>query len=119
MMKKKLLSFIFLLFVGFSSVQSQVWVAAPTGQLLYCIPYDGGLVPGLVVMWGNNASGNLVIPSQAIADYYGEPRLMNMVGILSSAFYQDTGLTSLTVPNTVHYIESGAFLFCRTRSSFR
>ena len=59
-------------------------------------------------MWGNNASGNLVIPSQVIAD----GGVMNMVGILSGAFYQDTGLTSLTVPNTVHYIESGAFFFC-------
>ena len=58
-------------------------------------------------------SGELVIPSKVRynnATYY-------VVGIGDEAFEKCTGLTSVTIPNSVKVIEDGAFEFCYSLSS--
>ena len=58
--------------------------------------------------YSNEYSGNVVIPESIIYNGTSYP----VTGIGASAFYECSGLTSVTIPNSVTSIGEGAFLAC-------
>ncbi len=86
---------------------------APSGQTLY---YSLGLNGTVTVTcpsnnsWGSYSKpiGDLIIPDTVT--YSGTTRTVTSIG--SYAFYQCSGLTSVTIPNSVTYIGEKAFYGC-------
>ena len=61
------------------------------------------------VTWGDNAySGEVVIPSTITY----RSRNLAVVGISSSAFYNDSALTSITIPQSIASIYDNSFEGC-------
>ncbi|MBO4723268.1 MAG: leucine-rich repeat protein [Muribaculaceae bacterium] len=75
------------------------------GELRFWVCDDGKSV---FLQKGGNISGDLYIP-QIVND--GD-KDYTVVGISISAFYKNTGLTSVYIPNTVKYIFRAAFYGC-------
>ena len=75
------------------------------GELRFWVCDDGKSV---FLQKGGNVSGDLYIP-QIVND--GD-KDYTVVGISISAFYKNTGLTSVYIPNTVKYIFRAAFYGC-------
>lgn len=63
---------------------------------------DGFAVSGLKVV--NDEWTDIVVPDE----YYGKP----VVGVLKSAFRNRANITSITIPNSVKFIEKGSFYGC-------
>ena len=73
-----------------------------------CKPKDGvSYTPG------NNVTGNVVIPSEAM--FGGTSYKVTGIGVY--AFYNCRGLTSVTIPNSVTTIERRAFCGCSRLTS--
>ena len=63
------------------------------------------------VTWGDNAySGEVVIPSTITY----QSRNLAVVGISSSAFYNDSALTSITIPQSIASIYDNSFEGCKS-----
>ena len=63
------------------------------------------------VTWGDNAySGEVVIPSTITY----QSRNLAVVGISSSAFYNDSALTSITIPQSIVSIYDDSFVNCKS-----
>ena len=83
------------------------------GKLTFWVCDDGKSVYLQKLVSGETISGDLYIP-QIVND--GD-KDYTVVGISSSAFYKQTGLTSVFIPNTVKYIHRTAFFGCTSLSS--
>ena len=116
-MKQKLLSLIFLLSVGISAAHAYSFSAvAPTGQTLYYNITSSGASPKVSVTYPGSSpysshwlgytkpTGNLTIPSTVTNG--GTTYSVDSIGWY--AFYGCSGLTSLTIPNSVTSIEDRA-----------
>ena len=64
--------------------------------------------------YSNEYSGDVVIPSSVI---YNNAETYNVISIDDYAFRECTGLTSVTIPNSVTSIGNGAFRDCRGLTS--
>ena len=127
-MKKKLLFSAFILAMAIlRPTQSKAYdfsAVAPSGQTLYYTyynndddPYDSVYVVfpnadaqyyGQVWDGYTKPTGNLTIPSSVTYNGVTLP----VVGISNGAFFQCTGLTSVTIPNSVAWIGDRSFCEC-------
>ena len=118
-MKKVLLSLV----LTVSTMLSTVWaydfsVVSPSGHTLYYEIISGttnvGVVrPGTGSRYDNYISGNVVIP--ATVSYNGTTYNVTELRTVSyfGSFRDCSGLTSITIPNSVTSIGSSAFSNCR------
>ena len=83
-------------------------VSFTVGKLQFWVCDDGKSVYLQKVVDGQTVSGDLYIP-QIVSDGDKE---YTVVAISSNAFYKQTGLTSVYIPNTVKYIHRSAFYGC-------
>ena len=83
------------------------------GKLRFWVCDDGKSVFLQKVVPGETVSGDLYIP-QIVSDGDKE---YTVVGITANAFSQQTGLTSVYIPNTVKYIQNRAFYKCTSLAS--
>ena len=58
---------------------------------------------------GEKVQGDVTIPSKIEVD----GKEYTVVGILRKAFYSNTSITSVTLPDNLKYINDGAFTYCR------
>ena len=116
-MKQKLLSFILLLSVGITSAYAYSFSkVAPTGQTLYYTIVSSGSSPEVTVTYPNSSScygyteptGNLNIPTTVTNGGIS----YSVTSIGERAFFECSGLTSVTIPNSVTSIGDGAFAYC-------
>ena len=83
-------------------------VSFTVGKLQFWVCDDGNSVFLQKVVDGQTVSGDLFIP-QIVND--GD-KDYTVVGISANAFYKQTGLTSVYIPNSVKYIHRTAFYGC-------
>ena len=83
-------------------------VSFTVGKLQFWVCDDGKSVYLQKVVDGQTVSGDLYIP-QIVSDGDKE---YTVVAISPNAFYKQTGLTSVYIPNTVKYIHRSAFYGC-------
>ncbi len=112
-MKKTLLFLAFLLGIALQSWAFDFSAIAPSGQTLYYNIVGGNAeVTNQNNNWANPyntyPSGDLTIPSTVT--YNGTTYSVTSIG--DNAFYQCSGLTSITIPNSVTSIEYNAFQGC-------
>ena len=113
-MNKQLLSFLLILLmsmVGTKTLAYDIAVANTDGVTIY---YDWiNNNTELAVSYSNEYSGNVVIPSSV--EYNGKTYSVTCIDRL--AFSKCSGLTSVTIPNSVIYIGWDAFSGCSGLSS--
>lgn len=80
---------------------------APSGQILY-YNLNNSSDMTVSVVGSNAASGTLVIPDTVI--FNGDVYSVNIIGNL--AFANNSGLISVTIPNSITDIEASAFRYC-------
>ncbi|MBR5353760.1 MAG: leucine-rich repeat domain-containing protein [Bacteroidales bacterium] len=119
-MRKKILSLVLLLLAGITAAHAYDFSAvAPTGQTLYYTVLDPVTHTVWVTRPNNTAistswsgytkpTGSLTIPSSVT--YGGTTYSVTSIGY--DAFYDCTGLTSVSIPNSVTSIYDGAFYGC-------
>lgn len=107
MKMKKFFSFLFLVvLICCSANAASFWVTTQNGQQIYFTTDQGGSV-----IINNYISGDLIIPDSVTHGIMTYP----VKRILSRGPYfveANTGLTSVTIPSTINYIETKAFHKC-------
>ncbi len=83
-------------------------IPTPTSFTFDGIIYEVTSPTTVAVSNGSGASGNLVIPASVTSDC----GTYAVTGIGGSAFYSNTGLASVTIPNSVTSIGQSAFMYC-------
>ena len=113
---KKILFIFFLLLALSGTVYAQQWYvfhgAIPSGDSLWFLFQEG--TTDAYVYGGNpytnqGIEGDVIIPSTVISNYNV---VYNVVGLYFQAFYNCTGITSVTIPNSVTSIGQEAFSGC-------
>ena len=99
--------------VAMLAMNASANVLFDVGKLRFWVCDDGKSVFLQKVVPGQTVSGDLYIP-QIVSDGDKE---YTVVGITASAFSQQTGLTSVYIPNTVKYIQNRAFYKCTSLAS--
>ena len=99
--------------VAMLAINAGANVLFDVGKLRFWVCDDGKSVFLQKVVPGQTVSGDLYIP-QIVSDGDKE---YTVVGITANAFSQQTGLTSVYIPNTVKYIQNRAFYKCTSLAS--
>ena len=99
--------------VAMLAMNASANVMFDVGKLRFWVCDDGKSVFLQKVVPGQTVSGDLYIP-QIVSDGDKE---YTVVGITANAFSQQTGLTSVYIPNTVKYIQNKAFYKCTSLAS--
>lgn len=99
--------------VAMLAMNASANVLFDVGKLRFWVCDDGKSVFLQKVVPGQTVSGDLYIP-QIVSDGDKE---YTVIGIIENAFSQQTGLTSVYIPNTVKFIHTRAFYKCTSLAS--